>query len=151
MNSIITMSFGNTSIIKSIQRKHPNIKLDIFSNGNNQYQIVDFNGNPGIFTNPITFQVLAKHNFNNNFNFINYSYFNLNKDEKNIFDAKISEIRNSLNNTPMKGIMLLQETNERQRLVLVTTWESYLDFNNWIKGNDLISLAELSLNYKRMV
>jgi hypothetical protein len=150
MNNTIKMSFGTSKIIKEIKKEHPDIKLEVFSNGNNQYQIVDFNGNHGIFTNPITFQILSKNNFSNNFGFINYSYLNLNDNEKNIFNAEIKKIKNNLNNEPIQGMILSREVSGRKRLVLITTWENYFDFNNWIKHNTLMSLVEISLNYKRV-
>ena len=73
MENQISMTFGSNQILNKIRKQHPNVKLSLFKNGDDQYQIVDFSGNHNIFKNPITFDVLKNHNFNEKFDFVNYS------------------------------------------------------------------------------
>lgn len=149
MENQICMTFGSNQILNKIRKQHPDVKLSLFKNGDDQYQIVDFSGNHNIFKNPITFDVLKNHNFTEKFEFVNYSYFNLSEDDQKIFDASIEKMDNDAELDNMISFVILKETVNRKRTVLMTTWHDYFDFNNWKKRNDFLNLAEMSLNYKR--
>lgn len=92
---------------------------------------------------------MKNHNFTEKFEFVNYSYFNLSEDDQKIFDASIEKMDNDAELDNMISFVILKETVNRKRTVLMTTWHNYFDFNNWKKRNDFLNLAEMSLNYKR--
>lgn len=145
MNNQISMTFGNKFIVDKLKKANPELDLSLFNSGDGQYQIIDFQGNHDIFKNNIIFDVIFDHDFFSNINFVNYSYFNLSDDDKKVFDAIIEKIKND----DSIHFLLLKETKEKKRFVLASSWNNYFDFKSWQKDNQLLNLAELSLNYKK--
>lgn len=145
MNNQISMTFGNKFIVDKLKKANPELDLSLFNSGDGQYQIIDFQGNHDIFKNNIIFDVIFDHDFFSNINFVNYSYFNLSDDDKKVFDAIIEKIKND----DSIHFLLLKETRDKKRFVLASSWKNYFDFKSWQKDNQLLNLAELSLNYKK--
>ncbi|CAI2682391.1 hypothetical protein [Apilactobacillus apinorum] len=145
MNNQISMTFGNKFIVDKLKKANPELDLSLFNSGDGQYQIIDFQGNHDIFKNNIIFDVIFNHDFFSNINFVNYSYFNLSDDDKKVFDAIIEKIKNDAS----IHFLLLKETRDKKRFVLASSWKNYFDFKSWQKDNQLLNLAELSLNYKK--
>lgn len=139
------MTFGNKFIVDKLKKANPELDLSLFNSGDGQYQIIDFHGNHDIFKNNIIFDVIFDHDFFSNINFVNYSYFNLSDDDKKVFDAIIEKIKND----DSIHFLLLKETRDKKRFVLASSWNNYFDFKSWQKDNQLLNLAELSLNYKK--
>lgn len=149
MSKQITMTFGNDFTLNNLQKKHPSVKFDVFLSNNNQYQIVDFDGHNNIFKSPFTFNVAYNTKFTRKFQFVNYIYFNLDDDQKKIFEAYVQRIKENYKVDNVIGFAILKEPVGKKRTILMTNWNNYLDFKHWNLASDLIALSEMSLNYKR--
>lgn len=150
MSRQITMTFGNDFILNKLRKKHPSVKLDVFLGNSNQYQIVDFSGVTNIFQNPLIFNIDYSKDFTDEFYFVNYTYFNLDDDQKKIFDAYIKKIQETYKDDKIISFSILHEAVGKKRTILMTTWNNYLDFKHWNLADSLMSLSEMSLNYKRI-
>lgn len=150
MTNNIKVTFGSKNILEQISNNHPDRRLSIFKSMNTygQYQIIDESNKPSIFHNTIKYIIIFQKNTNNISNFVNYLYFNLDKNNEKIFHSKLKELSNNIN-ININSIKLLQEISGKKQLIVMTEWNNASDFNKWFNKCNIKDLSNISLSYKK--
>lgn len=150
MTNNIKVTFGSKNILEQISNNHPDRKLSIFKSMNTygQYQIIDESNKPSIFHNTIKYIIILEKSTNNISNFINYLYFNLDKNNEKIFNSKLKELSNNIN-LNINSVKLLQEVSGKKQLIIMTEWNNALDFSKWFNKCNIKDLSNMSLSYKK--
>lgn len=150
MKNTIKVTFGSKNILEQISNKHQDRNLSIFKSMNTygQYQIIDESNKPSIFHNTIKYIIIFQKGTNNISNFINYLYFNLDKNNEKIFNSKLRELSNNIN-LNINSIKLLQEVSGKKQLIIMTEWNNDLDFSKWFNKCNIKNLSTMSLSYKK--
>ncbi|TPR40824.1 hypothetical protein [Apilactobacillus micheneri] len=150
MTNNIKVTFGSKNILEKISNNHPDRKLSIFKSMNTygQYQIIDESNKPSIFHNTIKYIIILEKSTNNISNFINYLYFNLDKNNEKIFNSKLKELSNNIN-LNINSVKLLQEVSGKKQLIIMTEWNNALDFSKWFNKCNIKDLSNMSLSYKK--
>ncbi|TPR25758.1 hypothetical protein DY120_03900 [Apilactobacillus micheneri] len=150
MTNNIKVTFGSKNILEQISNNHPDRRLSIFKSMNTygQYQIIDESNKPSIFHNTIKYIIIFQKGTNNISNFINYLYFNLDKNNEKIFNSKLKELSNNIN-LNINSVKLLQEVSGKKQLIIMTEWNNSSDFSKWFNKCNIKDLSNISLSYKK--
>ncbi len=134
----IAITFGSEDILRPIIDKYPDRELQLYklsSTEAKELMLLDYSGMEPIFESPVTYDALAHAGNDNWTGFVNFATLNLNEDQQKVFDARVNKLMSDILPTGMNSIYSLNYHNDINQRILLTTWESYSNYEIWHKDS----------------
>lgn len=147
MISQLNFTFGSSSLLRDIAKKYPDrpFKLFVSSGENAQHALFDLSGKENIFSSPIRLKVIKSAGADDLRGIVYYQSFKLSTDDEQIMRKKVTDLINDSQNVKgLNSILMCERVGHSQLTILISTWNSQKDLDQWLDSNEYAPLLEFS-------
>lgn len=148
----ISVTFGSKSVLDKIITKYPERDLALFSPSNNAtgLQLIDYSGEPSIFSNPIIYEVISHTGIDNWNHYIDYVEVTPDAERRKILNATVSNFMTDINHpTGMYSAYYMTASDNSDKKILLTLWKDKYSFLQWKndKADNFMSFDKFKGNF----